>query len=126
MFTALGLEWREPKDRDGVQVEAVYNRGAGGAVELSGGRVVPVPSNLEQQQQQQQRAFLQQQRFPAAEVMYRYSSCNSSGFRALALIKMRVIKCKWYLHVVNVDGSCSGASKCHFFRWSPRHRGCVL
>eukprot|EP00752_Nemacystus_decipiens_P005447 g4937.t1 len=69
VFAALGLEWREPKDRDGVQVEAFLARAAGGAPQLEG-RVVPVPSasDLEQQQQRhRQRALLQPQSFPAAE-----------------------------------------------------------
>lgn len=63
VFAALGLEWREPKDRDGVQVETLYKTGAGGAQRLEG-RVVPVPSDFEQRQ----RAILQQQRIQALEV----------------------------------------------------------
>lgn len=65
MFAALGLEWREPKDRDGVQVETLYKTGAGGAQRLEG-RVVPVPSDFEQRQ----RAILQQQRIQALEVKH--------------------------------------------------------
>lgn len=81
VFAALGLEWREPEDRDGVQVEGIYDRRADGAPELKGGRVVPVPSDPEQRQ----RAFLQQQQqqqrwFPAAGV--RHSSCIFLRFRA--------------------------------------------
>ncbi|CAM9611406.1 unnamed protein product [Ectocarpus sp. 12 AP-2014] len=62
VFTALGLEWREPKDRDGVQVQAFCSKGEGGATELSG-RVVPV--TLEQEQQHQ--ALLEQERLEASD-----------------------------------------------------------
>lgn len=62
VFTALGLEWREPKDREGVQVEAYASCGAEGAVELSG-RVVPVTPA-----QQEQYDGLQEQWLPTVEV----------------------------------------------------------